>query len=107
MDNLPMHMLYDSDTYSVTHMLANAVAADVPADKLKEGEQVLIVPRLVRHGFEIVDKRSGKEVYLDGSWAELFQQHISAWQLKTPTQEEVEDTLEQYAELAQNPVVVH
>ena len=29
------------------------------------------------------------------------------WQSKTPTQEEVEDTLEQYAELAQNPVVVH
>jgi len=102
-----MHTLYDSDTYSVTHMLANAVAAEVPHDALKEGEQLLIVPRLARHGFEIVDKRSGKEVYLDGSWAELFQQHISAWQLKTPTQEEVEDTLEQYAELAQNPVLIH
>ena len=97
-----MHTLYDSDTYSVTHMLANAVvteagvAAPTPA-----------IPVLARHGFEIVDKRSGKEVYLDGSWAELFQMHISAWQLKTPTQEEVEDTLEQYAELAQNPVVMH
>ncbi len=87
--------------------LANAVAADVPADTLKEGEQLLIVPRLARHGFEIVDKRSGKEVYLDGSWAELFQQQITAWQAKTPTQEEVEDKLEQYAELAQNPVVLH
>ncbi len=107
MHNLPMHTLYDSDTYSVTHMLANAVTADVPAGSLKEGEQVLIVPRLARHGFEIIDKRSGKEVYLDGSWAELFQQHISAWQEKTPTQEEVEDTLEQYAELAQNPVLIH
>lgn len=102
-----MHTLYDSDTYSVTHMLANAVAADVPADTLQEGQQVLIVPRLARHGFEIVNKRTGKEVYLDGSWAELFQQHISAWQLKTPTQDEVEETLERYAELAQNPVVLH
>jgi hypothetical protein len=54
-----------------------------------------------------VDKRNNKEVYLDGSWAELFQLHISAWQQNTPSQEEVEDTLEQYAELAQNPVVVH
>ncbi len=88
-------------------MLANAVTADVPDGTLKEGEQLLIVPRLARHGFEIVDKRNGKEVYLDGSWAELFQQQISAWQLKTPTQEEVEDKLEQYAELAQNPVVLH
>lgn len=107
MDNLTMHTLYDSDTYSVTHMLANAVTADVPAESLKKGEQVLIVPRLARHGFEIVDKRSNKEVYLDGSWAELFQQQISAWQEKTPTQEEVEDKLEQYAMLAQNPVVIH
>jgi hypothetical protein len=54
-----------------------------------------------------VDKRNGKEVYLDGYWAELFQQHITQWQLKTPTQDEVEDTLAQYAELAQNPVVMH
>ena len=97
-----MHMLYDSDTYSVTHMLANGAAADAERDA-----QALPVPTLARHGFEIVDKRAGKEVYLDGSWAELFQQHISAWQKNTPSQEEVEDTLEQYAELAQNPVVVH
>jgi hypothetical protein len=62
---------------------------------------------LARHGFEIVDKRSGKEVYLVGSWAELFQQQITAWQLNTPTQEEVEDMLEGYAELAQNPVIMH
>ena len=56
---------------------------------------------------EIVDKRSGKEVYLDGLWAELFQQRIEAWQENVPTQEEVEDTLAGYAELAQNPVLVH
>ena len=54
-----------------------------------------------------MDKRSGKEVYLDGSWAELFQQRIAAWQQSMPTQEEVEDTLEQYAELAHTPVAVH
>jgi hypothetical protein len=103
-----MHTLYDSDTYSVTHMLANAVATDAKPDvSLDRTEPVRITPTLARHGFEIVDKRANKEVYLDGSWAELFQQHISAWQQNTPTQEEVEDTLEQYAELAQNPVLVH
>lgn len=100
-----MQTLYDSDTYSVTHMLANAVAPDDTAQA--PATAATATPMLARHGFEIVDKRSGKEVYLDGSWAELFQQHISAWQANTPTQEEVEDTLEQYAELAQNPVVVH
>jgi hypothetical protein len=99
-----MHTLYDSDTYSVTHMLANAVAPDA---KRTGAEPLQQPPTLARHGFEIVDKRAGKEVYLDGSWAELFQRHIVAWQVKTPSQEEVEDTLEQYAELAQNPVLVH
>lgn len=113
-----MQTLYDSETYSVTHMLANAeVDGLLAADQATPGSATFGpdktarhprgVPILARHGFEIVDKRSGKEVYLDGSWAELFQQHIMAWQVNTPTQEEVEDTLEQYAELAQNPVVVH
>lgn len=102
-----MHTLYDSDCYSVTHMLANAVPAELPEGTLKAGEQVLLVPKLARHGFEIVDKRSGKEVYLDGSWAELFQRQIEAWQARTPTQEEVEDTLERYSGLAQMPVAVH
>jgi hypothetical protein len=103
-----MHTLYDSDAYSVTHMLANAQVVEDAAGGLDDatpGAQP--EPVMARHGFEIVDKRTGKEVYLDGSWAELFQQHIVAWQSRTPTQEEVEDTLERYAELAQNPVIVH
>jgi hypothetical protein len=93
-----MHMLYDSDSFVVVHMQANAV---------EDGTPQATSPLLARDGFEIVDKRSGKEVYLDGSWAELFQRHIDAWQANTPTQEEVEDTLEGFAELAQNPVIQH
>ena len=94
-----MNMLYDSDAFAVMHILAKAVP---------EGETPSQAgPQIPRHGFEIVDKRVGKEVYLDGSWAEMFQQRISAWQLNTPSQEEVEDTLEGYAVLAQMPVVMH
>ena len=94
-----MHMLYDSDAFAVVHILANAQV---------EGEATEAPgPQIPRHGFEIVDKRSGKEVYLDGSWAELFQLQITAWQQNTPSQEEVEDTLEGYASLAQMPVVMH
>ena len=92
----PMNTLYDSDTYIVNHLLPEP-EAEVRAEQ----------PVLLRHGFEIVDKRSGKEVYLDGSWAEMFQIQITAWQQSTPSQEEVEDTLEGYAELAQMPVVMH
>ncbi|MFM6986546.1 MAG: DUF3567 domain-containing protein [Hydrogenophaga sp.] len=93
-----MHMLYDSDAFSVVHILANAAA---------DAEAAEAGPQIPRHGFEIVDKRSGKEVYLDGSWAEMFQRQINAWQKNTPSQEEVEDTLEGYASLAQMPVVMH
>jgi hypothetical protein len=96
--NEAMNLLYESETFAVMHVLANAPAEPAPATSK---------PLLERHGFEIVDKRSGKEVYLDGSWAEMFQQQIQAWQQHTPTQEEVEDTLEGYTGLAQQPVVVH
>jgi len=97
-ENEGMNLLYESEAFAVMHVLANAPAETAPPTSK---------PLLERHGFEIVDKRSGKEVYLDGSWAEMFQQQIEAWQQHTPTQEEVEDTLEGYTGLAQNPVVVH
>ena len=93
-----MNTLYDSESFAVVHLMT-----DWPADDGAEPGH----PVLARHGFEIVDKRSGKEVYLDGLWAEVFQQRIAEWQENTPTQEEVEDTLEGFAELAQNPVVIH
>ena len=90
-----MQMLYDSEAFVVVHMQANA-----PADGEPE-------PMMARHGFEIVDKRHNREVYLDGSWADAFQRQIQAWQDDTPTQEEVEATLECYAELAQTPLGLH
>ena len=94
-----MNTVYDSESFAVVHILANAVDdADIQEDA---------APQLPRHGFEIVDKRSGKEVYLDGSWAEMFQIQITAWQKDMPSQEEVEDTLEGYASLAQMPVIMH
>ncbi len=93
-----MQMLYDSESFAVMHMHPDTPEGDSAAPQ---------PPQLARHGFEIVDKRSGKEVYLDGSWAEMFQQKIMDWQRNTPTQEEVEDTLDNYTGLAQNPVIVH
>ena len=93
-----MQMLYDSESFAVVQIHANAPEESAPLPT---------IPHLVRHGFEIVDKRSGKEVYLDGSWAEIFQQRLSAWAQNTPTQEEIEDTLEGYSGLANTPVSLH
>lgn len=87
-------MLYDSESFVVVHV--------DPGEAESGG--VLCTHR---HGFEIVDKRTNKEVYLDGGWAELFQRQIDAWQRKTPSQEEVETILDSYAVLAQNPLVMH
>ena len=103
-----MHMLYDSESFTVTHMLANATELAALAAQAQTGAAApQPLATLARHGFEIIDKRVGREVYLDGSWAEMFQEQILAWQRETPTQEEVEDALDRYAGLAQHPVVVH
>ena len=93
-----MQLLYDSDSFVVVQIHANAPEALAPTP---------LAVQMPRNGFEIVDKRSGKEVYLDGSWAEMFQQRLSAWAQNTPTQEEVEDTLESYSGLATTPISLH
>ena len=93
-----MQLLYDSESFVVVQIHANAPEESAP---------VPAIPQLARNGFEIVDKRSGKEVYLDGSWAEMFQQQILAWQREAPTEEEVDATLDGYTGLAQQPLVVH
>lgn len=93
-----MQMLYDSETFVVVQIHANAPEESAPPPT---------IPQLARNGFEIVDKRSGKEVYLDGSWAEMFQLRLSAWAKNTPTQQEIEDTLEGYSGLANTPISLH
>jgi hypothetical protein len=105
-----MHTLYDSESFIVTHLLASPIHQDDQGRVTvsdPDDEYMADRPTLMRHGFEIVDKRSGKELFLDGAWAELFQQHLSEWQRNRPTQDEVENTLAQYAELATLPLHVH
>ena len=98
-----MQTIYLSDSFVVVHLLAGAV----PADPTGVQPEPAPVPVLARHGFEIVDKRHNREVYLDGDWADLFARQIEAWQRQAPTQEEVEATLEGYAVLAQTPLYLH
>lgn len=102
-----MNMLYDSESFVVVHIQANG-DSDAPS-MLNDAalSSAAVMPSLQRHGFEIVDKRSGKEVYLDGSWAEMFQQQLDAWEANTPSEEEVERTLDGYTGLAQHPVLLH
>lgn len=94
-----MLMLYDSESFAVVQLM-------LPAPATAAAGEAAAGP-VWAHGFEILDKRSGKGLYLDGLWADMFQARIAAWQQDTPTQEEVESTLAGYAVLAQNPMVIH
>ncbi len=88
------NMLYDSDAFVVVRTVANQAAeAAVPEDP--------------RNGYEIVDKRCNKSLYLDGPWALYFEGLMDKWNEKTPEQEEVEAALDSLAALAQNPLIVH
>jgi len=106
-----MQMIYDSEDYVVMQM--NAPPFDKPFINLTEPMVASVADfdpfkgKMLRQGFEIVDKRSGKEVYLDGSWAELFQEKLNGWQRVAPTIDEIEKTLESYAALATQPIMVH
>lgn len=91
-----MMTLYESESFAVVHLVREAPTTDEDDGRT-----------LMAHGFEIFDKRSGKGLYLDGLWADIFQARIAAWQKDAPTQDEVEDLLEGYAALAQNPMVMH
>ena len=101
-----MQMIYDSDTFVVLHLTPEL---PLSTDGVTVTTPTVTEPLryLQRQGFEIVDKRTGKELYLDGTWAEMFHQQIQAWQTNNPTEEEVEATLDRYTGLAQQPVIVH
>jgi hypothetical protein len=92
---MSLQMLFDSDTHLVVH---------IPIGEPFETE---LGTRVKRHGFEIVDKRTNRAVFLVDDWARHFMAQITAWQQNAPSQEAVEETLDCYCELAVLPVVVH
>lgn len=78
--------LYDSERFTVTH-----------------------IPLGTESGFEIVRKSEGTctLAFLVGKAAREFTAQINAWQLRTPTQEDVELALEGLSELGANPLFMH
>ncbi len=55
-----MHMLYNSDSFTV-------VAVDIPAAPARAGADA---PDAARGGFEIVDKLAQKDIFIEGVMAE-------------------------------------
>lgn len=89
-----MQMLYNSDHYVV-------VAFDLGTDE--QGEQ----PSPARGGYEIVDKFARRGIFLDGAAAEGFKRGVNALVERGPSEEELDEFIAGYTQLAQQPVVVH
>ncbi len=93
-----MHMLYNSDNYAV-------VQIELPSEP-EDGGTHKAVP-LTRGGYEIVDKFARKEFFIEGAMAESFKEGVEALIETAPSTEEFDAYLEQYAGMAQQPVVMH
>ncbi len=92
-----MHMLYNSDSFVVVHF-------DVPADA------ALPDSPLACGGYEIVDKFARRGLFIDGAMAQSFKDGVEAL-IEThpagPTQDDMDDYIERFAPLMQQPVVMH
>ena len=92
-----MHMLYNSDSFVV-------VQFKLPEDEAADGHAP---QQSARGGFEIVDKHAGREIYLQGLVAESFQRGVEALVQAGPSEEQLDDYISGFVQLAQQPVVLH
>ncbi len=100
-----MQMLYNSDSYTVVLF---DVAAAVAPDAAPTGQAAVDAPEPLSHGgYEIVDKFARKEIFLQGVMAESFKEGVEALIETKPTEEEIDDYLERFTSLMQQPVILH
>jgi hypothetical protein len=85
-----MNLIYDSEQYSVVEF-----SIDAELEALHFG------------GYEITDKSGKREIFIGGSWAETFRQHVEQLAADGPTIEDIDAFLAGYDEVMQQPVVVH
>jgi hypothetical protein len=96
-----MQMLYNSDAYVVVQIdfepgSATAAAGVAGDDAASPGG-----------GFEIVDKRLRKEIFLGGLLAARFREQVDALVKTGPSTEAIDDFLAGYSGWMHQPVVAH
>ena len=89
-----MQTLYNSDSFTVV-----AFEMGTPADAAG--------PAVPRGGYEIVDKFTRKEIFIQGAVAASFQQGVQALVAQGPDVEALDSYIAGYAQLAQQPVLLH
>ena len=95
-----MQMLYNSDSYAV-------VLFEVGSDATPADASSTISAEPKRGGYEIVDKFAGKETFISGSLAASFRAGVDALIESRPSEEEIDDYLEGFSALMQQPLVLH
>ena len=90
-----MHMLYNSDSFAV-------VAFDLPAEPAVDGK----TPE-PRGGFEIVDKFSRKDVFIEGAVAERFKEGALLLMATQPSEEDIDEYIGRFTAVMQQPLVLH
>jgi hypothetical protein len=88
-----MQMLYNSDSFAVLQ-----IEFALPGEE--QGGAM-------RGGFEIVDKFARKGIFIEGAVARRFHDGVQALIESGPTPEALDDYIAGYAELAQQPVLLH
>jgi hypothetical protein len=88
-----MQMIYNSENFVVVEF--DLAASMSPGKVARSG------------GYEIVDKFARKEIFLEGAVAEGFKRGVSALVERGPSEEEFDDFIAGYTQLAQQPVVLH
>lgn len=106
-----MHMLYNSDHFAVVQIEVPVQPEPLQGSMAEQGAETPAAPGsadvLTRGGYEIVDKRTRRGVFLDGAMAEHFKAGVENLIRQSPSAEDIEDYLSGFTVLAQQPVVLH
>ena len=85
-----MQMIYNSPNYCVVEF-----PPEVGHRVMNEG------------GYEIVDKHAQREIFIEGQMATSFREQVQQLILSEPILDEVDEFLQQFDSLMQQPVVLH
>ncbi len=96
-----MQMLYNSESYAVVLFDVATDTGTVP------GGAALVGASLSHGGYEIVDKFARKGIFIQGVLAESFKEGVEALIETSPSEEEIDDYIERFASLMQQPVILH
>ncbi len=99
-----MQMLYNSDSFAVVQFDVPTERGADPADHPASGDAS---DALTRGGYEIVDKFARKEIFIEGALAQSFREGVEALIETRPSEEEIDDYIDRFSSLMQQPVLLH